>query len=110
MRASDFVNTPDFLALGPEEQRDAIRSFLNDTAVQFFNESPQRDTRSKITALVGFLHSEWYQAHIESILSRVGIHLKRHEILNKLCAAEHAGLSDEKLGAIFRAEYAKNGG
>lgn len=105
MLITELLNDPEFLELDDLARSERIRSFLNEMAYRIFRDSRGSTTNAKIQDVVGLLHSEWYQAHIESILGRIGHHINMTAIVSKVNAARHAGLTNEQLGEIFCREY-----
>lgn len=105
MYAKELLQDPEFLALDDVARAERIRSFLDCLVYRMFRDSTQSTTNAKLRDIVGVLHNEWYQAHIESILDRVGHHINMSAIVAKVNAARHAGLNNEQLGAIFCREY-----
>jgi hypothetical protein len=82
---------------------------MDHTAYRYFKErmAANKNEAAAIRDVVGVLHSEWYQVHVEQLLERVNIHIEDNAIIRKLVSARHAGLTNEQLGAIFCAECDK---
>jgi hypothetical protein len=107
--AQNLLNDPEFLAMDDLQRAERIRTAMDHTAYRYFKErmAANKNEAAAIRDVVGVLHSEWYQVHVEQLLERVNIHIEDNAIIRKLVSARHAGLTNEQLGAIFCAECDK---
>lgn len=102
MIASDLFKDPSFLSLPQERQHEVFLQRLGEQLQQFYtSRKPGRAATDAWRDVAGMARSEVFQYDFERILSSVNIRIEQQRVLDKLCAARHAGLSNEALGEIF---------